>query len=161
MIPRGTLMSFAALALAGSMGGVYLGRSAVAEINPVHFQEPETRFHADLVPYRPTEAAGYRAGDLSQANLDQALGRGCVNCLTYPEEVILVHRGQDSKYVPGRAELAPEPVATVAVEQAPVPEFAAVERYTSYRIVEAETPDEPSAQMEFAVTDAASTTATD
>jgi hypothetical protein len=42
-----------------------------------------------------------------------------------------------------------------------VPEFAAVERYTSYPIVEAESHAEPAAEVELAVTEAASTTATD
>ncbi len=143
MIPRNVLTTFAALSVAGSVGGVYLGRAAVAEINPLYYSQPETRFHADMVPYRPSEAAGYRAGELSQANLDQALGRGCVGCLTYPEEVILVHRGQAEKYVGGGAEIAAEPVQVAAVEQTPQPEFAAVERYTSYPVVaEAELPQE-------------------
>jgi hypothetical protein len=115
-------------------GGVYLGRAAVSEINPIYYSTPEPRFHADLVPYRASAAAGYRAGDLSQANLDQALGRGCVNCLTYPEEVILVHRGQADKYVPGGAEVAAEPAVAAAVEHQPSPEFASVERYTAFPI---------------------------
>jgi hypothetical protein len=134
MIPRTTLMSFAALSLAGSVGGVYLGRAAVSEINPIYYSTPEPRFHADLVPYRASAAAGYRAGDLSQANLDQALGRTCVNCLTYPEEVILVHRGQADKYVPGGAEVAAAPAVAAVVEHQPSPEFASVERYTAFPV---------------------------
>ena len=134
MIPRNVLMSFAALSVAGSVGGVYLGRAAVSEINPLYYSKPETRFHADLVPYRPSEAAGYRAGDLTQANLDQALGRGCINCLTYPEEVVLVHRGRADKYLPGGAEIAAEPVAAVATEQESSPEFAALAPYTNFPI---------------------------
>ena len=41
------------LAIAGSVGGVYLGRSAISEINPAYYDEPEPRFHADLVPNPP------------------------------------------------------------------------------------------------------------
>jgi hypothetical protein len=135
MIPRNVLMSLAALSFAGSVGGVYLGRAAVSEINPLYYTQPETRFHADLVPYRPSEAAGYRAGELTQANLDQAFGRGCVNCLAYPEEVVLVHRGQAGKYLAGGADIAAaEPASAVAVEQEPSPEFAALAPYTAFPI---------------------------
>ncbi len=159
MIPRITLAAFAVLAVAGTTGGVYLGRAAVAEINPLYFAEPETRFHADLVPYRPTEAAGYRAGDLTQANLDQALGRGCVNCLTYPEQVVLVHRGQADKYVPGGAEIAAVPIEPAAIEQAPSPEFASVARYTNYPVVAEDA--EPTAEIELAAADTEAAEPTD
>jgi hypothetical protein len=157
MIQRVTLASFAALALAGTLGGVYLGRAAVAEINPIYYDEPETRFHADLVPYRPTEAAGYQAGDLSAAELDQALGRGCVNCLTYPEEVVLVHRGGSAaKYAVGYGEVSAEPVQAAAYQPTPPPEFAAVERYTSYPVAPEADPTEPAGEVELAAADTVS-----
>ncbi|HEX8443228.1 MAG TPA: hypothetical protein VF631_06250 [Allosphingosinicella sp.] len=151
MVPRATLPALAALALAGTGTGIYLGKAAVAEINPIYYSEPEARFHSDLAPYRATEASGYQAGDLSVANLNQALGSGCIGCRTYPEEVILVHRGRADKYVPGGADVSVEPVAAVQVEQAHSPEFAAVERYATYPITqEAEIAPEAPVEIELA-----------
>lgn len=151
MLSRATLPALAALIVTGTAAGVYLGKAAVAEINPIYYSEPEARFHGELVPYRPTQTAGYQAGDPSNANLEQALGRGCVGCRTYPEEVILVHRGTSDKYVPGGADVAEEPVQTVAYEQTVSPEFAAVERYASYPVTAAvETPAEAPAEVELA-----------
>jgi hypothetical protein len=156
MISRATLPAFAALALAGTGAGIYLGKAAISEINPIYYDEPEARFHGDLVPYRPTEAAGYQAGDLTAANLEQALGTGCVGCRTYPEEVILVHRGRADKYAPGGADLSIEPISAVAVEQTPSPEFAAVERYASYPIAQqAELATEGPAEIELAAVEMA------
>lgn len=134
MMSRATFPALALLAAVGAGTGVYLGRAAVAEINPAYFSEPESRFHGDLVPYGGAGTAGYRAGELSSANLDQALGKSCVGCRAYPEEVVLVHRGTAGKAEVGYAEMASEPVRAVAYEQTPTPEFAAVERYSSYPV---------------------------
>ena len=152
MISRATLPALAALALAGTGAGVYLGKAAISEINPLYFNEPEARFHGDLVPHRPTEAAGYQAGDLTAANMEQALGSGCIGCRAYPEEVVLVHRGRADKYAPGGADFSVEPMPAVAVEQVPSPEFAAVERYATYPIAQqAEMVAEAPAEIELAV----------
>jgi hypothetical protein len=149
---RASLPAFALLAAAGVGTGIYLGKAAVAEINPMYFSEPETRFHGDLVPYRAAETAGYRAGELSAANLDGALGTGCIGCRTYPEDVVLVHRATSGKAEFGYAEVASEPVQAVAYEQTPIPEFAAVERYSSYPVetAAAVAPAQPSEPVELA-----------
>ncbi len=154
MISRVTLPALAALALTGTGAGIYLGRAAVAEINPIYYSEPEARFHGDLVPYRPTQAAGYQAGELSTANLEQALGRGCVGCRDYPEEVVLVHRGSAGKIMAQPAETSADPVQAVAYQQASSAEFASVERYTSYPVA-AEPAAAPveTAQVELATAD--------
>ncbi len=45
------LPAMAALSIAGAAIGVQLGRSAIAEINPLYFSEPQqARFFADLAP---------------------------------------------------------------------------------------------------------------
>jgi hypothetical protein len=134
MMSRATLPALAALALTGTAAGMYLGKAAVSEINPIHYQEPEPRFHGDLVPYRPVEVAGYQAGDLSAANLEQALGNACVGCRTYPEEVVLVHRAPAAKANLHYAEVASEPVPAAVYEQVPSPEFASIERYARYPV---------------------------
>lgn len=158
-----TLATLAVLATAGAMSGVYLGRSAVAEINPVFYDEPETRFHADLVPdppgfdAPPVRQAGYPTGD--------GLGSGCVGCLTYPEEYYPVHDSSVDKYQPGYAEMAEAPAAVPAVyapesvEDERSADFAAVERYASYPVVveeavaEAAVEAEPAVEVELASAD--------
>ena len=146
---RLALPTLAALALTGTAGGIYLGRAAVAEIDPMYFSQAETRFHADLVPHRLGQAAGYQAGDLSQANLDQALGRGCVNCLTYPEEV-LVHRASAEKYLPAPADFDPKPIEVAPAEVSAPAEFAAVHPYMSYPVAAQTVPVEAPAEAQLA-----------
>ena len=154
-----TLSTLAVLAVAGTVGGVFLGRSAIAEINPAYYDEPETRFHADLVPNPPGfDAPSVRqAGYLTDGEAASALGTGCVNCLTYPEEYYPVHDSSVDKYQPGYAEMieTPEPQAAVDVSEPDEQDeqrnadFAAVERYASYA-VESEAVVEPAAQVELA-----------
>ena len=138
-----TIATLSVLAVAGSVTGVYLGRSAIAEINPAYYDEPETRFHADMVPSPPGfDAPVTRAGYLTQAERQRALGSGCVGCRTYPEEYYPVHDSSVDKYQPGYAEMEEAPAAQPAV-YSPKPQddgraadFAAVERYASYPVVE-------------------------
>jgi hypothetical protein len=78
-----TLPTAAALALAGTGLGIYLGKSAIAEINPAYFGSvySETRFHADLVPNRPdwdSVPSLFR-----DASLETGLGVGCFGCRSY------------------------------------------------------------------------------
>jgi hypothetical protein len=153
-----TLTTLAGLAAAGSVTGVYLGRSAVAEINPAYYDEPETRFHADLAPHRPGFEAPqlHRAGALSPADRAGALGSGCVGCRTYPEEYYPVHDSSVDKYQPGYAAMieAPDPQPAVSEpdprEKERAADFAAVERYAGYPVAE-ETVGEDAAAPEIAL----------
>jgi hypothetical protein len=74
---------FGGLAVAGVGTGIYLGQAAIAEIDPMYFEKPPTRFHADLSPYRPSDSA--RRSMLASAE-EPSLGTACVGCRTYPEE---------------------------------------------------------------------------
>ncbi|HEX8400705.1 MAG TPA: hypothetical protein VF628_03285 [Allosphingosinicella sp.] len=134
MISRATLPVYAALALTGIGGGIYLGKAAISEINPAYFNDSEPRFHSELVPQRPGDEAGYQAGQLSAANYEQAFGKGCIGCREYPEEMVLVHRGAAAKVEVEYSEIAPAPVQALAYEQAPSVEFASIERYTAYPV---------------------------
>jgi hypothetical protein len=112
-----TLPILSALALVGSGAGVFLGRSAIAEINPAYFSGPEPRFHADLSANPPSmDAPVHRAGALSAAELDQALGSGCVGCRTYPQEYFPVHDTDESGYRTGWASMDEPSVAGPAVQ---------------------------------------------
>jgi hypothetical protein len=144
-----TTATIGALALAGSATGVLLGRSAISEINPVYYSERPDSFHGDLVPYRPqaaSDVAVYRAGQLTPAEMSQALGTGCVRCRAYPEEYV---PEQDPAVEPLRsreaAGAAPalqlafyDPEADKPSREA---DFAQVERYSGYPVAsEAEAP---------------------
>lgn len=76
------------LALLGTVAGVHLGYSAIAEINPVYFasREPRSSFHADLVPHRPSDSA-----PVALAPDDAMLGAACIGCRDYPEEYYPIH----------------------------------------------------------------------
>jgi hypothetical protein len=71
------------LALVGAGTGLHLGRSAIAEINPVHFSSAEgaSTFHGDLVPNRSWDSAPSIPSEQADA---LALGSGCIGCRTYP-----------------------------------------------------------------------------
>lgn len=76
-----SLTTIAALALAGVGTGLYLGKSAVAEIDPSYFSSPyegSSKFYADLVPggakFDPQPA------QLQDASFAGGLGSGCVLC---------------------------------------------------------------------------------
>ena len=139
-----TTATLGVLAIAGSATGVFLGRAAVSEINPIYFSERADTFHGDLVAYRPQvagEADIYRAGQLSPAEMAQALGTGCVGCRTYPEEY---RPRQDPAVEPERyRELSSDAPVQLAVydpqadEAGRSADFAQVERYSSYPVAAA------------------------
>ena len=83
-----TLPVTAALAIAGTIAGVQLGRSAIAEIDPAHFEHAESgRFFADLVPggYRPSKAEYVRYNDFWADQNSIPAAPGCDRCGQYVE----------------------------------------------------------------------------
>jgi hypothetical protein len=128
-----TLPVLAGLSLLGTAVGVHLGRSAIAEINPAYFSEPEERFHADLSPYRSADWAQVQAAEYESAQQAVGLGSGCVGCRDYPEEYYPRPESAVDGYVV-TAGAPPVPVEIVYVEQAPDPARQRVERYASYPV---------------------------
>ncbi len=130
-----TFSALALLAVGGTAGGVYLGKAAVAEIDPVHYASTwkESRFYGDMVPgastdpFAPTRSAS-TAG----------LGDGCVNCRTYPEEYVPQHDGTtdayQAAYPPYEAMPAAQIMAEVDRQIAQIGRHSAVERYADYPI---------------------------
>jgi hypothetical protein len=147
-----TLPIVAGLSILGTAFGVHLGRSAVAEINPAYFSEPETRFHADLVPYRAPDWAQVQVTEYQDAALAQGLGTGCVGCREYPEEYFPAHDSAVDGYEDGGAAsiqyAATETYQGEPEAADPDPEWEQVVRYASYPVSAeeqaplAETPDE-------------------
>lgn len=114
MIHPMTLSLMGLLSLVGAGAGVYLGKSAVGEIDPVYFSSPErgSRWHADLSPYRSSVAAPELSGS---PGMVYASG-SCIGCTTYPEEYYPVHDASIDRYEKAWAEVR-EPEVQVAVYQ--------------------------------------------
>lgn len=152
-----TLPTMAALALAGTGLGLYLGKSAIAEINPAYFGTPysEARFHSDLVPNRPNWDSA--PPTLQNADLTLGYGTGCVNCRTYPEEYVPVHDDDVDALYADAADTPDRILDEAELEIAEIArraELASIERYTHYpisdeerpaRLARAEPPSEPAA----------------
>lgn len=77
------LPAMAALSIAGAAIGVQLGRSAIAEINPVYFHSPEpARFFADLTPktYRLGTSAWSDSTDHWFNEINVSGRSACLDC---------------------------------------------------------------------------------
>jgi hypothetical protein len=141
-----TLPVIAGLAILGAAAGVNLGRAAIADINPAYFDEPETRFHADLTPYRSpdwaqAQPAGYLAAQ--QPVLVGNLGSGCVGCADYPVEYVPRHEPAVDGHSALYAESAPQPAQIVIVETpAADPGRERIQLYSSYPVSGDEKPAE-------------------
>jgi hypothetical protein len=146
-----TLSAAAAVAIVGATAtGIALGRSAVGEINPVHFQDgQETQFYADMVPNRRADWATVAADEYRQQA--SAPPPAAAPNATWPVAPAPVHdpkvdRALASAWREAR-EPAPQPryVETVVYEQPvyqdPVP--ARVRRYAHYPVSRDEPPPPP------------------
>jgi hypothetical protein len=143
-----TLPIIAGLSILGASLGVTLGRSAVSEINPAYFSDPEDSFHSDLVPYRSpdwaqVQAAEYRAAQ--QPVLVGDLGSGCIGCRDYPVEYAPRHDPAVDGYQDGYAASVPAaaPAQIYIVETAaPDPDRERIQAYASYAVSSDEKPAE-------------------
>lgn len=135
-----TLPVAATLAIGGTGLGVFLGQSAVAEIDPVYFSSPPSgsRFHADLSPNPGTR-------DWSNQSLPDARQVSfydCVGCRTYPEEYRPTTDPEFEAYVASYAMAEPDviiddvdrEIAAMTRRAAIEAEFETVARYTDYPV---------------------------
>ena len=139
-----TLPVVAGLSILGAALGISLGKSAIAEINPAYFSDPEESFHSDLVPYRSPDwaqvhAAEYRAAQ--QPVLVGDLGSGCIGCRDYPVEYAPVHDPAVDGYADGYAASVPPPAQVIVVET-PAPDSARerIQAYSTYPVSAEERP---------------------
>jgi hypothetical protein len=140
-----TLPILAGLSILGAALGVNLGRSAVAEINPAYFSDPEDSFHSDLVPYRSPDWAQVQAAEYHAAQqpvLVGDLGSGCIGCRDYPVETVPQHDPAVDGYQDGYAASAPQPAQVIVVETpaAPDPARERIQAYASYPVSSDEKP---------------------
>jgi hypothetical protein len=148
-----TVPVIAAASLVGATAlGVGLGRSAIAEINPVHFQDSqETQFYSDLAPNRRADWASVTAAEYRQEASVPA--PAATPSMTWPAAPPAAHdrridRALDSAWREARAP-APDPryVETVVYDYDPpprpdpVPER--VRRYSSYPVTRDAPPPPP------------------
>ena len=135
-----TLPIVAGLSIIGGLGGIWLGHSAIDQVNPFFFSEPEPRFHADAVPYRSPDWAQVRV-------LEEARNAGseivsCIGCRNWPQEYRPIRDAAFSSFdggadgwsasAPSLETREPEPAAVVAAE--PDPERQRVQAYSSYPV---------------------------
>lgn len=135
MVNPATLAILGGISISGAILGVYLGHSAVGEIDPTYFgTEEATTFHADLVPYR--------SDDRSDVRLATVQGEvpifSCKGCRAYPEEYRpiadpAVERVWDQPTATAEYAEAPSPIEE-AGQAAADPEREAVVRYASYPV---------------------------
>lgn len=142
-----TLPIMAGLSILATALGVSLGKSAISEINPAYFSDPEDSFHSDLVPYRSpdwaqVQAAEYRAAQ--QPVLVGDLGSGCIGCRDHPVEYVPRHDPAVDGYADGHAASAPQPARIVIVETPVAADSARerIQRYSSYPVSSEERPAE-------------------
>jgi hypothetical protein len=141
MLKMMTVPTIAALSVAGVALGVHFGHSAIAEINPAYYSEPESRYFSDLSPYRSPEWA---QSEPREAVLDfsEGLGPGCVKCPDYPEEYVPQHDpAVDVYFASSWQPPAYEPVQYAVYEVSDpvaVADLAAVERYATAPVSEEE-----------------------
>src|SRR3954447_25244193 len=79
----------AGLSIAGAAVGVQLGHSAISEIDPSLFSEPEERFHAGLAPYRSPDWAQVQQAEYAQPEVvaQPEVPPACIGCVTWPIEL--------------------------------------------------------------------------
>lgn len=149
-----TISTVGVLALLGIGAGVHLGYAAIAEINPIYYEEAQTRFHADLSPNRRSDSAP----EMMLVNAgDPAPRSDCVGCRTYPEEYYPIHDASIDRYSSSYARDADLATAAVELPEEAEPEalrlredIRKVERFARgaadapivYASAEAEVPDE-------------------
>jgi hypothetical protein len=147
----------AGLSIAGAAVGVQLGHSAISEIDPSLFSEPEESFHAALAPYQSPDWAQVQQAEYQQpppVTQPEMMPQACVGCVTWPIEL----GPQPSAAAPQAYRVAPEPSArrrsadaapVVVVEEAPDPARERIARYSSFPVsaeeADASTPDEDDA----------------
>src|SRR4051794_32395899 len=77
----------AGLAILGSVTGVGLGRSTIAQINPAYFQTASSHFYGDMVPNRSSgQQSDPAAADYLQADYAYSAEPRCIGCDDYPVE---------------------------------------------------------------------------
>ena len=141
----------AGLSIAGAAVGVQLGHSAIAEIDPSLFSEPEESFHAGLAPYQSPDWARVQQAEYAQPEVvaQPEVPPACIGCVTWPIEL----GPQPSVVAPREYRVAAEPsgrvryartemVSSVVIDDVPGPARERIARYSSYPVSSDDEPAE-------------------
>lgn len=129
-----TLPALAILSVVGAGVGIQLGRSAIAEINPVHFaEEAPSLFHADLVPYRRSTTDGPQQlaanAPLPSSPTIACFGCGIMAPEYHPSEPTYLAPAESPRARRGRRDSAEQPLEETSVQLPPD-----IARYAHYRV---------------------------
>ncbi|MDQ1686951.1 MAG: hypothetical protein QOC82_3688 [Frankiaceae bacterium] len=141
----------AGLSLAGAAVGVQIGHSAISEIDPSLFSEPEESFHAALSPYQSPSWAQVQQAEYAQPEVvaQPEVPPACIGCVTWPIEL----GPQPSSAVPRDYRVAAEPsvraryaeaetVPSMVVDDAPDPARERIARYSTFPVSSEDKPSE-------------------
>jgi hypothetical protein len=135
------LSSVGGLAVAGAALGLYLGSSAISEINPAYYSTPSSAssFHADLVPNQGDRDTARPLPEMAETVSD--VGPTCISCgLDAAEYAAINHLPADryGSYGPAPAEVVVAE-ADEHVSQGLSPREASdIERYAHFRVSQEE-----------------------
>jgi hypothetical protein len=135
-----TLPAMAALSIAGAALGVQLGRSAIAEVNPLYFNAPhQARFFADLAPkgYRMDSGTSSESSDSWSNELNVSGRDPCLDCsrnFIEPETVEAALPDWDQSTLGDRRETE-DPDSGRRASQ--------IERYASFPVTAEEAAEQP------------------
>ena len=131
------LSSIGGLIVAGAALGLYLGSSAISEINPAYYSTPfaASSFHTDLVPNPGDRDSAQPLPELAQVVSD--VGATCVSCSLAPDEYALIDYPSPDTYDSYRA--APAEVVLAEADKYVSPglspgEARDIVRYAHYRV---------------------------
>ncbi len=135
-----TLSAIGGIVVAGAALGLYLGSSAISEINPAYYSTPSrSSFHADLVPNQGDRSGAQPLMEAAVAEI--GLDARCVGCGVYPDEFAPGPSSGDD-YGSPYTDSASTPTADLIIAQAEehasrAPSFAEIadiNRYSRYRV---------------------------
>jgi hypothetical protein len=134
------LSSIGGVVVAGAALGLYLGSSAISEINPAYYSTPSaSSFHTDLVPNPGDRDSVPQLPELAAAETDST--PSCVSCGLSPDEYAVINYPSADSYGTPRT-LPAEIVLAEAdeyVSRGLSPSDARdIERYAHFRVSEDE-----------------------
>jgi hypothetical protein len=134
------LSAIGGIAVAGAALGLYLGSSAISEINPAYYSTPSSRssFHADLIPNQGDRSGAQPLTEAAVAEI--GLDARCVGCGVYPDDFAPDHNSGD--YGSPYAASSSTPTADLIIAQAEehasralsFAEIRDINRYSSYPV---------------------------
>ena len=151
------LGTIAMLSIAGSALGVYLGKGAIAEIDPVYFSSPPpSRFFADLTPagYNPDTPDRAHPDDFWASELNVSGRPECFDCGNFVATAAL---SEPWVYVSEPPEEMHEPVAIDASVPVRPPARVQIERYAYFPVTIEEAREAAEREQEYASRDPART----